>query len=125
MACCLKPNLDPELIIVARGGMVATDHGASIEGERAEVIDASPAALACAARAADGPCSSGAAGAAPRHIRNKEAIAHAGGGTRGVGQATALATTPCATTSAGCPRAAGPAQGDVQREGAAIDRGDG
>ena len=41
MACSLEPNLDPELIIVARGGMVAKDHGESIKGKRAEIIDAS------------------------------------------------------------------------------------
>jgi hypothetical protein len=38
MACRLSPNLDPELIIVARGGMVAKDHAEGIEGKRAEVI---------------------------------------------------------------------------------------
>src|SRR5271166_679699 len=48
MACCLEPNLDPELIIVARRGIVAKDHGESIEGKRAEIIDASPDALAYA-----------------------------------------------------------------------------
>ena len=55
MAYRVDRNLDPELIIVARGGKVAKDHGESIEGKRAEIIDASPDALAYASAGAGQP----------------------------------------------------------------------
>ena len=41
--------------------MVAKDHGESIEGKRAEIIDASPDALACASAGAGQPVGSRAA----------------------------------------------------------------
>ena len=71
MACCLEPILDPELVIVARGGKVANDHRESIEGKRAEIIDASPDALACASAGAGEPTVSQVGADHTRHDRGR------------------------------------------------------
>ena len=67
MARCL----DPEIIVIARGGVVANDHGKCIQGKRAEIIDASPDALAYASAGAGQPTLSQVGADHTRHDRGR------------------------------------------------------
>ena len=108
MACCLEPNLDPELVIVARGGMVANDHGERIEGKRAEIIDASPDALAYASAGAGQPTLGQVGADDTRHDRGR--------GSQVVEDATAQSVSAIAASATGA------AFGRVRKDRGVADR---